>query len=233
MVLLRGLLGAKASFVPTVLNIAQCLGWAVFELLVIAAGLEALTGGHLPRWVCVLARRRRHHRVDHLAAGLDPGAAQVRVGAGGHRPGGAGRRRAAQPDADHRGVVGRILVGGGRGGRADHLLGAAGRRLLAAFPDVAGGLRRWLLRLRGHPDRLPAARSRRTHPGAAGSGPGVRPVPGGAAGHGRVRGAGAAGDRPELRQRLLHRRLDPEHGAAVGPADPDRRDRRRSPSRPP
>jgi hypothetical protein len=28
MVLLRGLLGAKASFVPTVLNIAQCLGWA-------------------------------------------------------------------------------------------------------------------------------------------------------------------------------------------------------------
>src|SRR6478736_4954196 len=54
MVLLRGLLGAKASFVPTVLNIAQCLGWAVFELLVISAGLEALTGGHLPRWACVL-----------------------------------------------------------------------------------------------------------------------------------------------------------------------------------
>src|SRR6478735_7845307 len=55
MVLLRGLLGAKASFVPTVLNIAQCLGWAVFELLVISAGLEALTGGQLPRWACVLA----------------------------------------------------------------------------------------------------------------------------------------------------------------------------------
>src|SRR6478752_8691867 len=54
MVLLRGLLGAKASFVPTVLNIAQCLGWAVFELLVISAGLEALTGGRLPRWACVL-----------------------------------------------------------------------------------------------------------------------------------------------------------------------------------
>ena len=54
MVLLRGLLGAKASFVPTVLNIAQCLGWAVFELLVISTGLQALTGGNLPRWVCVL-----------------------------------------------------------------------------------------------------------------------------------------------------------------------------------
>lgn len=57
MVLLRGLLGAKASFLPTVLNIAQCLGWAVFELLVIAAGLQALTGGNVPRWVCVLIAR--------------------------------------------------------------------------------------------------------------------------------------------------------------------------------
>jgi nucleobase:cation symporter-1, NCS1 family len=53
MVLMRGLLGAKASFVPTVLNIAQCLGWAVFELIVIADGLHALVS--VPRWVCVLA----------------------------------------------------------------------------------------------------------------------------------------------------------------------------------
>jgi putative hydroxymethylpyrimidine transporter CytX len=52
MVLLRGLLGARASFVPTVLNIAQCLGWAVFELVVIGDGLRALV--HLPRWSCVL-----------------------------------------------------------------------------------------------------------------------------------------------------------------------------------
>jgi nucleobase:cation symporter-1, NCS1 family len=55
MVLLRGLLGAKASFAPTALNIAQCLGWAVFELVVISEGLRALTGGHLPRWACVVA----------------------------------------------------------------------------------------------------------------------------------------------------------------------------------
>jgi putative hydroxymethylpyrimidine transporter CytX len=54
MVLLRGLLGARASFLPTVLNIIQCLGWAVFELVVISAGLEALTGDHLPRWACIL-----------------------------------------------------------------------------------------------------------------------------------------------------------------------------------
>jgi putative hydroxymethylpyrimidine transporter CytX len=53
MVLMRGLLGAKASFVPTVLNIAQCLGWAVFELIVIADGLHALVS--VPRWVCVIA----------------------------------------------------------------------------------------------------------------------------------------------------------------------------------
>lgn len=54
MVLLRGLLGAKASFVPTVLNIVQCLGWSVFELVVISSGLQALTRGHLPSWLCVV-----------------------------------------------------------------------------------------------------------------------------------------------------------------------------------
>jgi len=54
MVLLRGLLGAKASFVPTALNIAQCLGWAVFELVTISTGLQALTSGDLPRWLCLV-----------------------------------------------------------------------------------------------------------------------------------------------------------------------------------
>src|SRR5206468_7019700 len=52
-----GALGAKASFLPTVLNIAQCLGWAVFELVVIATGLQALAAHvHVdaPRWACVL-----------------------------------------------------------------------------------------------------------------------------------------------------------------------------------
>lgn len=54
MVLLRGLLGTKASFVPTALNIAQCLGWAVFELVTISTGLRALTHGDLPRWLCLI-----------------------------------------------------------------------------------------------------------------------------------------------------------------------------------
>lgn len=54
MVLLRGLLGARASLLPTVLNILQCLGWGVFELVVIAGALRSLTDGALPRWLCVL-----------------------------------------------------------------------------------------------------------------------------------------------------------------------------------
>jgi NCS1 family nucleobase:cation symporter-1 len=55
MVLLRGLLGTRVSFLPTVLNIGQCLGWAIFELVTISSGLVALTHGHLPRWLCILA----------------------------------------------------------------------------------------------------------------------------------------------------------------------------------
>jgi len=55
MVLLRGLLGSRASFLPTALNILQCLGWAIFELVTISAGLAALSHGHLPRWLCILA----------------------------------------------------------------------------------------------------------------------------------------------------------------------------------
>jgi putative hydroxymethylpyrimidine transporter CytX len=54
MVLLRGLLGAKASVLPTVLNIAQCIGWGVFELVTITLGLQALTHENLPRWACVV-----------------------------------------------------------------------------------------------------------------------------------------------------------------------------------
>jgi purine-cytosine permease-like protein len=36
MVLLRGLFGTRLSYVPTVLNIAQLIGWGTFELIVIA-----------------------------------------------------------------------------------------------------------------------------------------------------------------------------------------------------
>ncbi|HEY2672019.1 MAG TPA: cytosine permease [Rugosimonospora sp.] len=42
MVLLRGLFGARLSYLPTVLNLVQCLGWAIFELAVISAAAQRL-----------------------------------------------------------------------------------------------------------------------------------------------------------------------------------------------
>ena len=43
MVLLRAPLGRQGSYVPTALNILQCFGWSVFELIVIATGASALS----------------------------------------------------------------------------------------------------------------------------------------------------------------------------------------------
>ena len=43
MVLLRAPLGRLGSFLPTGLNVAQCLGWATFELIIIAAAAAALS----------------------------------------------------------------------------------------------------------------------------------------------------------------------------------------------
>jgi NCS1 family nucleobase:cation symporter-1 len=53
MVLLRGLLGRRASYLPTVLNVVQCVGWATFEIVIIAdAASRALSA---PRWPFVIA----------------------------------------------------------------------------------------------------------------------------------------------------------------------------------
>ncbi len=43
MVLMRAPLGQRGSYAPTALNILQCLGWSVFELIVIATGASALS----------------------------------------------------------------------------------------------------------------------------------------------------------------------------------------------
>jgi putative hydroxymethylpyrimidine transporter CytX len=43
MVVLRAPLGQRGSYAPTALNILQCLGWSVFELIVIATGASALS----------------------------------------------------------------------------------------------------------------------------------------------------------------------------------------------
>jgi NCS1 family nucleobase:cation symporter-1 len=43
MVLMRAPLGRRGSYLPTGLNVLQCLGWSVFELIVIATGASALS----------------------------------------------------------------------------------------------------------------------------------------------------------------------------------------------
>ncbi|MQA94307.1 MAG: allantoin permease [Streptosporangiales bacterium] len=55
MVLLRGLFGTRPSYVPTVLNIVQLIGWGTFELIVIAQAAQSILGDAVPRWVCVVA----------------------------------------------------------------------------------------------------------------------------------------------------------------------------------
>jgi putative hydroxymethylpyrimidine transporter CytX len=53
MVLLRGLFGARLSCLPTALNILQCLGWGVFELVTIATAAHTVAPA-LPRPAYVL-----------------------------------------------------------------------------------------------------------------------------------------------------------------------------------
>ncbi len=53
MVLLRGLFGARLSYLPTVCNIVQCLGWGVFELVTIATAAHTVAPA-LPKWGYVL-----------------------------------------------------------------------------------------------------------------------------------------------------------------------------------
>src|SRR3984893_13886277 len=52
MVLLRGLFGRRISYLPTVLNVLQCVGWATFEIVIIAGA--APRASHAPRWPFVL-----------------------------------------------------------------------------------------------------------------------------------------------------------------------------------
>ena len=57
MVLLRAPLGERGSYVATALNVLQCLGWAVFELIIIASASAALADeifGWDARWPWVL-----------------------------------------------------------------------------------------------------------------------------------------------------------------------------------
>ncbi len=53
MVCLRGLFGRPGSYVPTALNVAQNVGWATLEIVLIATAAEAIVGAEW-RWLFVL-----------------------------------------------------------------------------------------------------------------------------------------------------------------------------------
>jgi putative hydroxymethylpyrimidine transporter CytX len=53
MVLLRGLLGRRLSYLPTLLNVLQCVGWATFEIVIISSAASRALG--TPAWPFVLA----------------------------------------------------------------------------------------------------------------------------------------------------------------------------------
>jgi putative hydroxymethylpyrimidine transporter CytX len=53
MVLLRGLFGARVSYLPTALNILQLVGWSIFELVTIATAAQTVAP-ELPKWGYVL-----------------------------------------------------------------------------------------------------------------------------------------------------------------------------------
>jgi putative hydroxymethylpyrimidine transporter CytX len=54
MVLLRGLLGGRVSYLPTVLNIVQMIGWGTFELVTIATAAVTVLPA-VPQWAYVVA----------------------------------------------------------------------------------------------------------------------------------------------------------------------------------
>jgi putative hydroxymethylpyrimidine transporter CytX len=53
MVLLRGLFGVRLSWLPTVLNVVQLVGWTAFELVTISTAMHQIVDS-VPRWVFVL-----------------------------------------------------------------------------------------------------------------------------------------------------------------------------------
>src|SRR3954447_5346482 len=54
MVLLRGLFGARLSYLPTLVNVVQLVGWSVFEIVVISAAAEQLLPWDAHRWPYVV-----------------------------------------------------------------------------------------------------------------------------------------------------------------------------------
>ncbi|GAA1964746.1 purine-cytosine permease family protein [Kitasatospora viridis] len=54
MAVLRGLFGTRLSYLPTVLNVLQCVGWGIYELLVISTGAQTVVGTQGWHWAFAL-----------------------------------------------------------------------------------------------------------------------------------------------------------------------------------
>lgn len=52
MVLMRGLLGRRTSYLPTAFNLVQCVGWATFEIVIIAEAASQVLDA--PKWPFLL-----------------------------------------------------------------------------------------------------------------------------------------------------------------------------------
>ncbi len=210
MVLMRGLFGLRGSYLPTALNIAQCIGWTTVEVLVIAQFGSALTT-HSLRWVFLVGAG-----IIATVLALRPlGAVRIL------RKYAVWLALAATIYLFVQ-VLRRPLPSFTRGGWSGfgtavdlviahpRLVDSAGRRLLAAFEDAAGGL----------PRRLRAV-SRRPAPSTSrwACSPSLRPFreairrrrcsPFRVAGHRRA-GAGGGRDQGSLREPLLDRGLGAE-----------------------
>ncbi|HEY7380584.1 MAG TPA: cytosine permease [Gaiella sp.] len=58
MVLMRAALGSRGSLAPTALNVVQCVGWTIFELIIVASAAAALCDelfGFRAQWAWTLA----------------------------------------------------------------------------------------------------------------------------------------------------------------------------------
>jgi putative hydroxymethylpyrimidine transporter CytX len=60
MVSLRAVLGLKGSYIPTIVNVLQLIGWASFEILIMANSASLITGPFLGSyttyfWICIFA----------------------------------------------------------------------------------------------------------------------------------------------------------------------------------
>ena len=85
MVLLRAPLGRRGSYLPTALNVVQCLGWSVFELIIIATGASALSEqlfgfGGVPFWKIVFGASRPRSRCSARSASCASSCASSRSG---------------------------------------------------------------------------------------------------------------------------------------------------------